>query len=70
MTIDYSKLIQGLRRASLIVGILSASIGVGMCMVYAFNLNLVPPHVRIEWAWRTALLASLVVYLCKEAREF
>ena len=70
MTIDYAKLIQGLRRASLLVGILSASIGVGMCMVYAFNLDSVPPHIRIEWAWRTALLASLVVYLCKEAREF
>ena len=70
MTIDYAKLIQGLRRAALLVGILSGATGVGMCMAYAFNLGTIPPHIRIEWAWRTALLASLVVYLCKEAREF
>ena len=70
MKIEYEKIAQGLRRAALLVGIPAGMAGVGMCMVYAFNLDIVPPHIRIEWAWRTALLSSLLVYLIKETRDW
>ena len=61
MKIEYSKLIQGLRRAGLLIGILSASMGAGLCLALIPNLDAVNIFAKIEWAWRISLLTALVV---------